>query len=111
MEIAHREQHGFRWPSTPGRKQVVLCALLIGLLPGPLFAQYNHEWYKTQVPPYRITAICRRLESQNRATCMIAAVFGAEKEISVSTTATREELLCGLCWAAFNTGSDDRTSR
>lgn len=59
---------------------MVLCALLIGLLPGPLFAQYNHEWYKTQVPPYRITAICRLLESQNRATCMIAAVFGAERK-------------------------------
>jgi hypothetical protein len=39
MEITHRKRHGFRLPAMPTSRQVVLCALIIDLLPTPLFAQ------------------------------------------------------------------------
>jgi predicted Zn-dependent protease len=39
MGITHRERHGFRSPAMADWKQVVLCALIIALLPAPLFAQ------------------------------------------------------------------------
>ena len=53
MEITHREQHWFRLPAMLGWKQAVLCALVIDLLPAPLFAQHGHQWYKTHpvLPP------------------------------------------------------------
>ena len=38
-EITRREQHGFWSPAMLGWKKAVLCALIIALLPAPLFAQ------------------------------------------------------------------------
>jgi tetratricopeptide (TPR) repeat protein len=93
MEMAHREQHGFRWTSTPGRKQVVLCALLIGLLPGPLFAQYNHEWYKTQPVPGPTISDHRDLSAlgvskpsdSEKKTCSIQVYPGIPDTVSVTS--------------------------
>jgi hypothetical protein len=39
MEITHRKRHGCRLPAMLTSRQVVLCALIIDLLPAPLFAQ------------------------------------------------------------------------
>ncbi|MGB9362437.1 MAG: tetratricopeptide repeat protein [Candidatus Sulfotelmatobacter sp.] len=39
MEITYRRQYGFRLPALLRWKQAVLCALIIDLLPAPLFAQ------------------------------------------------------------------------
>jgi tetratricopeptide (TPR) repeat protein len=47
MEITHRTQHGFRLPAMLSSKQVLLCALIIDLLPAPLFAQRPRMNYKT----------------------------------------------------------------
>ena len=42
-----RKQLGFRLPAMLNSKQVVLCALLIGLLPAPLLAQKPRMTYKS----------------------------------------------------------------
>jgi hypothetical protein len=47
MERTHRTQHRFRLPAMLSSKQVVLLALIIDLLPAPLFAQRPRMSYKT----------------------------------------------------------------
>jgi tetratricopeptide (TPR) repeat protein len=47
MERTHRTQHRFRLPAMLSSKQVVLLALIIDLLPAPLFAQRPRRSYKT----------------------------------------------------------------
>jgi len=42
MGITQRKQHGFRLPAMLRSKQWMLCALMIDLLPAPLFAQNLH---------------------------------------------------------------------
>ncbi len=47
METTHRKQHRFRLSAMLSSKQVVFCALIIDLLPAPLFAQRPRMTYKT----------------------------------------------------------------
>jgi predicted Zn-dependent protease len=49
MEITYRRQYGFRLPPPLRRKQAALCALIIALLPAPLFAQRPRMTYNGQV--------------------------------------------------------------
>ena len=49
MKITYRGQHGFRLPARLRWKQAALCALIIDLLPAPLFAQRPRMTYNGQV--------------------------------------------------------------
>jgi tetratricopeptide (TPR) repeat protein len=49
MEITCRRQYGFRLPARLSWKQAALCALIIDLLPAPLFAQRPRMTYNGQV--------------------------------------------------------------
>ncbi len=49
MDITRRKQHGFRLPTLLSSKQVVFCALIIDLLPAPLFAQRHQMGDKPTV--------------------------------------------------------------
>jgi tetratricopeptide (TPR) repeat protein len=47
MKTTRRKRHRLRLPAMLGSKQVLLCALIIDLLPAPLFAQRPRMTYKT----------------------------------------------------------------
>jgi len=49
MEITYRRQYGFRLPARLRWRQAALCALIIDLLPAPLFAQRPRMTYNGQV--------------------------------------------------------------
>ncbi len=49
MKITYRGHHGFRLPARLRWKQAALCALIIDLLPAPLFAQRPRMTYNGQV--------------------------------------------------------------
>jgi tetratricopeptide (TPR) repeat protein len=56
MEITHRQRHGFQLPVMLRSKQLVLCALIIDLLPAPLFAQASRMKYDVTPQPRTLDA-------------------------------------------------------
>jgi predicted Zn-dependent protease len=93
MEIMQRGQPGFRSPKRLEWKRVALCVLFIVLLPAPLFAQANHEWYKTHPVVGPTLANNRALEDGGASqpspagnkTCSIQPFLSMPNTVSVTS--------------------------
>jgi tetratricopeptide (TPR) repeat protein len=93
METTHCKQHRFRLSAMLSSKQVVLCALIIDLLPAPLFAQRPRMSYKTapvMVPTTPDDRVVVDKRDSSRATgenkmCSIQPFPGMANSVSVTS--------------------------